>query len=253
MVQGILNRSRELGYHLLFWEVAKGDDKIPEIILRKDVDGVIFLQDIDWNLLGNLNQMDVPFIVADAHNSPKEVDTVKTNYHTATCRAMEYLIQMGHRDIAFISAEDMPDYYLQCFSAYKEALEEQGLFMNSAWIQSNAGNEETAYDCTAKIMRAEKKPTAIFCSADSYAIGAIKYLKENNIKVPEQVSVIGIDNILFSSYMEPGITSVEIDKKQMGSLAMEMIYNKIDGKTVKPSELEPGEIVVRSSVARPSE
>lgn len=250
LARGIISRGRELGYNVLFWEKDENENKIPEIIARNDIDGIIFLQDADLKLISELNQMDIPFVIADAIEAEKEVSVVKTDYYTATYRAMQYLIEMGHNDIALVSRESNPGYYLQCFSAYKDVLEEHKMPMNFSWVQGGATNEETAYFCAEKIMSTDNKPDAIFCSADIYAIGVIKYMKDIGIKVPEQVSVMAVDNILISSYIDPGITSVDIDKNGIGVAAMDMIYKKINGEKIENSIFEPGEVIVRDSVLK---
>ena len=249
LARGMLLRARELGYNLLFSEMDRQERRLPDIVDQNDVDGVIFLQDIDWALLLRLNQLEIPFLVTDALTAAPEITTIKTDYHAASCRALRYLLEKGHREIAFISSEQIPDYYLQCLSAYKETFEEQGMFMNSAWIQGGAGNEETGYACAERILQAETLPTAIFCSADIYAIGAIRCLRAHGIRVPQQISVIGVDNILLSTYVEPRLTTVDIDKVRMGYLAMDLICKKISGETVDSQTMAPGALVERGSVA----
>ena len=159
------------------------------------------------------------------------------------------MIDNGHRNIAFIGSSYIPEYYIQAFTGYKKALEEIQVSIPSNWIQINAKDEESSYECMANILRSNNSvPTAVFCAGDIFAIGAIRCAKEFGYKVPDDISFVGIDDIILSRYVEPKLTTVKIDKALMGSLAMELIVKKINGEQVKSEIVESDNLIIRDSV-----
>ena len=99
-----------------------------------------------------------------------------------------------------------------------------------------------------KILKSPQIPSAVFCSGDIFAIGAMKCAKDNGYRIPEDISFIAIDDILLSGYYEPRLTTIRIDKEKMGSLAMELIMKKLNGEQVESIFIESNNIIVRESV-----
>ncbi len=162
--------------------------------------------------------------------------------------ATRYLIVHGHRNIGFIGSSYIPDFYLQTFTGFRNALAEANLQLQPAWMQVDASDENSAYKCMERIVSTPSLPTAIFCPADIYAIGAIRCAREKGLRVPEDISFIGIDDILLSRYYEPGLTTVRIDKEEMGCLAMETIVKKINGQPAGTVIVKSDNLIVRDSV-----
>jgi hypothetical protein len=176
------------------------------------------------------------------------ITTVNANYELSAYTAVCYLIENGHRDIAYISSSFVPNFYLATFEGYRKALEKAQVTIQPSWIQINAVNEESAYNCMKTILENKHKPTAVFCTTDTFAIGAMKCAKDMGFKVPEDISFIGIDDIFLSNYIEPKLSTIKIDKFRMGSLAMELIMDKIQGKKVNSVVVDSDHLVIRESV-----
>ena len=113
-----------------------------------------------------------------------------------------------------------------------------------------AEDENSAYEAAKLLFKdPDHIPTAVLCTVYSFAIGVIQYIKEMNLSVPGDVSVIGIDDTLLSRYIEPKLTTVGIDKAGMGSMALDMLFDKINGG--KPESISlPMELIVRNSVSK---
>jgi len=252
IIFGILTESKKLGYNVSFATLENLSDS--ELLLRainnKSTDGLIFLMDINADTLSIVKESGIPHLVLDSHLIDDEIyPQVKVDYSKASFVATEYLIKAGHKKIAFIGTQQSPDYYTSTFEGFKNALKLYELPIEPSWIQSDAKDENSAYDCMKNILESNAVlPTAVFCAGDIFAVGAIKYAKEQGLKIPEDISFIGIDDILLSSYIDPPLTTVSINERQMGQAAMRMMYDILNDDLITPIINLTGNIVERSSV-----
>ena len=247
ITRGIINQSMKCGYNVIISKPIMSQSELPDLIYSGDADGIIFMQDINQTLIDKANASGVPFLIVDSHSNNENVTSINPDYKKATYDATSYLIKHGHKDIAMIASNVVPDFYTQTLSGFNEAMEEFHISPNTDFCGISALNEESAYKEAKKLLEMKKSPSAILCTVDSFAIGVMRCAKDMNLKIPDDISIIGIDDILLSRYIEPKLTTIGIDKVGMGTLAMDMIIQKIEGKTVK-STLLPMELIERDSV-----
>lgn len=252
IAKGLLEKSKEFGYNIVFSDISIENNNIilPDIIKFNDTDGIIFLQDTESIILNEIDRLGIPYVVIDAHSINSDITSVNADYELSCYTATKFLIENGHKEIAFIGSSFIPEFYLQAFTGFKKALDEIQISIPSSWIQIDAKDEISSYQCMGKILQNPRMPTAIFCSGDIFAIGAIKYAKDNGYRVPEDISFIAVDDILLSRYVEPKLTTVRIDKEKMGRLAMELIIRKIGGEPAQSVIVESDNIIVRGTVCR---
>lgn len=245
----ILHECESLGYNLMFTSVTVDNDNVvlPTVIKSYDVDGIIFYGDIDPLILNSIKKFDIPYIIADSHSPASDIPGVRADYMQAAYTATGYLIGIGHRNIAYIGTNSMPQYGTQTFSGFKKAIEENKIALPINWIQMDANDEESAFKCMENILSYDQLPTAVFCAADIYAIGVMRCIKQHSLQIPEDISVIGIDDIILSNYVEPPLTTVKIDKEEMGKIAMDMLIKKIEKKEVKNQIVNSDNLVIRTS------
>lgn len=254
ITKGVLEKSKEYGYNIVFSDIpiVQGNVQLPEIIKQSDADGIIFFQDTENVILNNIENLNIPYVVVDAHVANADFTFINADSELSAYTATKYLIGQGHKDIAFIGSSYIPEYHYQTFTGFKNALGEVNIPIQSGWIQSQAIDEISAYNCMAKILEcgsgSKSTPTAVFCAGDIFAIAAIRCARDRGFKVPEDISFIGIDDILLSRYIEPSLTTIKIDKIQMGILAMELLVKKINGDIVKSVIVESDNIILRNSV-----
>lgn len=246
IIQGLMEKNKEYGYNIVFSDLSDSSSNssfLPDILERGDADGVIFLQQVDDLVLNSINKRNIPAVLIDSH-STQTFPSIKADYTIAAYTATKHLIDMGHNDIAFISSNFLPSFYSQVFAGFSKALGEKGGFLSPDWMCIDAIDGESAYDAMTKILSSPRRPTAVFCATDMFAISAMKCVKDHGLKIPEDVSFIGIDDIIISKYVEPALTTIKIDKKAMGTIAMELIVNKIEGK---PAEniIVPSDCLIR--------
>ncbi|MEW5817125.1 MAG: substrate-binding domain-containing protein, partial [Spirochaetota bacterium] len=143
-------------------------------------------------------------------------------------------------------------YGIQTLTGYRNILKREGISVPEAYINCGAqdGVEESGYFCMKPILETDELPTAVFCAADIYAIGAIRRIKEIGLSVPGDLSVIGMDNILLCRYVEPSLTTVKYGKDEMGKTAVSTIIKIIKNEYTGPQKIIfNGELVERKSVA----
>ena len=162
-------------------------------------------------------------------------------------KVTEHVIEQGKKNIAFLGSASThaPEFY-ERYKGYKEALEEHNLYVNSK-LQFNAlYTEEAGYDAAIKLINSNEKFDAIFAACDLIAIGAMRALKEHRIQIPEQVCVVGFDDIAIASLTYPPLTTVKQDTKLAGELLVETLLDLINEKEVSNTIIVP-ELIVRES------
>ncbi len=247
ITRGIIKQSMKCGYNVIISKPIMSQSELPDLIYSGDADGIIFMQDINQTLIDKANASGVPFLIVDSHSNNESVTSINPDYKKATYDATSYLIKHGHRAISMIASNVVPDFYTQTLSGFNEAMEEFHISPNPDFCGISASSEDSAYEEAKKLFRRKNRPSAVLCTVDSFAIGVMRCAKDMNLKIPEDVSIIGIDDILLSRYIEPKLTTIGIDKSGMGTLAMDMIIQKIKGKNAE-SILLPMELIERDSV-----
>jgi len=249
ITRGILNKSRQHGYSLTIGDLTHVQNDLPDIAYTGDTDGIIFMQDITDELTSKAIASEIPFVVVDSHILSGAVTSVNPDYCDAAFTATCHLIEQGHRDIAMIASSVVQQFHAQTLEGFLRAMRKHGITPKPEFTDICVSNEQSAYDAAKKLLSGTMRPTAVLCTVDIFAIGAMRCAKELGLRVPEDVSFIGIDDILLARYAEPKLTTVGIDKVKMGELAMELLLQKIAGKEAESVSL-PMELIVRDSVKK---
>ena len=247
ITKSVMERCRESGYSLSICNLPS-DEKIPNELLGGNTDGVIFFQSAAPDILNALERQSVPFVITDAYSADPSHIIVTTDNEFFTETAMDYLISKGHKEIAFITSQYLPEYYSQTYNAYKRAISSVNSHIPPEWIQSGAYDESSAYECMTRIIDSGRIPTAVFCAGDIFAVGAMKCAVERGYKIPGDISFMGIDDILISSYINPPLTTIHIDKKEMGDISIELLFKMIRGETAESVRIKKCELIERKSV-----
>lgn len=231
-LSGVFKEGKSLGYSIIFTLVDEDMpcEQIIESVRSKDCDGIILNQIDDPQLLSQLQRENIPFVCVDAHlPATSTLPMVEVDYYDAAYRATEHLYQHGHRDIGFIGPENPVEHCANTFRGFTDCLKEKGLFCDPQWIAKmpfSQGSTEAAVD---KMLEQEKLPTALLCSCDAVAIDVIRRVKARGIRIPEDISVMGIDDLLVSRYLDPALSTMTFDKELLGAKAMELLYQIMQG------------------------
>jgi DNA-binding LacI/PurR family transcriptional regulator len=171
----------------------------------------------------------------------------------ASAEVTKHLIQLGHKRIAYLGDRFGYQSDTERFAGYREALERAGLPFLPELIVHGDGKCEGGITGVEGLMNLPKPPTAIFCYNDMTALGALRQLHLRKMRVPEDVSVVGFDDLFIASYTQPPLTTVRQPRRLMGRLAMESLLKLISGEDSSSAIYVPAELIVRESTAPPPE
>ncbi|XXD08450.1 LacI family DNA-binding transcriptional regulator [Klebsiella sp. R445] len=163
--------------------------------------------------------------------------------------AVEKLIARGHRDIAFITGSLDSPTGIERLSGYKDALAQHGIALNNDLIVEGKWTPETGAAGVETLRQRDVRYSALVASNDDMAIGAMKQLHLQGIKVPEEVSVIGFDDIVLAPYMVPALSSVKVPVTEMIKETINRLIFMLDGGDLKYQQTFPGELIERDSIA----
>lgn len=175
-----------------------------------------------------------PVTVIDPNQeSPIQPGVISTNYEGALA-AMEYLISLGHRRIAYITGRMKLVSSNQRLQAYKDGLAAAGIPLDENLIEIGDYTIDTGFTCAQKLLALADRPTAIFAANDQSAFGVYQAAQKAGVSIPLDLSVVGFDNLRDSSLIVPSLTTVDQHLEEMGTIATDMLVKLIDGEILPP-------------------
>ena len=212
-------------------------EEYPRLFLERSVDGLIAV-DTPWTF-----SLSVPVVTVSGHNQVKGVTNIVLDHVRAAEIALKHLFQLGHRNIAFIQGQE--------FSSDTENLSISPALVSQ--LQGDSPSPQLGYEATRKLLAAHKPFTALFAFNDISAMGAIRALREAGLRVPDDVSVMGFDDIASAAYQNPALTTVRQPLREMGRIAAETLLRRIrrSGSDSRGGEtmVEP-ELIIRETTCR---
>ena len=220
-----------------------------ESVRSKTCDGVILSQIEDPIFIARLHQEDIPFVCVDSHvKDDPNIPRVEVDYYSASYDAAKYLCRFGHKEIGFLAPATPLELRGSAFGGYTTALREEGLVCNPAWIASFDFAPQSASKYFQWLSETSHLPTAFLCSGDAFAIEFIRTAQANGIRVPDDLSIISIDDLVVSRYTSPPLTTMTFDKELLGSKAVEVLYSMLCGNAFERVTLIPTTVCQRDSV-----
>lgn len=225
-------------------------DEYPRLFLERSVDGLIAV-DTPWSL-----PLSIPVVTVSGHNKVDGVTNIVLDHERAAKMALTHLFELGHQNIAFIKGQEFSSDTEVRWSNIKKAVRELGLSINArlvAQLEGDSPSPEPGYQATRRLLAARKPFTALFAFNDMSAMGAIRALREVDLQVPDDVSVVGFDDIQSAAYQNPALTTVRQPLREMGRIAGEILLRRIrESKSDSKHEVtvEP-KLIVRGTTSRP--
>lgn len=250
ILSSIEYHARLIGYHVIVTG-TDADEKYYNLAKERNLDGIIIIGAYPDEFYDGLKTTRTPIVLVDSYIEGEHFHSVTINDIEGAYSATQYLIDNGHKDIAFISGgfKNGGVCEKRC-QGYRNALKDSRIEVK----KENIITEYTDFDSgmhMAKKMIQETNVTAVFCSADILALGVIKQLTEMGIKIPEDISIMGFDNLGIARYSTPGLTTVGQDVFEKGKMAVELIQKGIHTKNIETQEIVlKTKIVIRESVAK---
>lgn len=222
-------------------------DEYPRILVERAVEGIIA---VDTPIA---HALPIPVISVSGHRAMAGVTNITLDHSQAATLALKHLFQLGHRKIAFIRGQKFSSDTEPRWRAIEEAAKELGLSVSlklTAQLESDSSSPALGYEVTKELLDAQESFTALFAFNDVSAIGAIRAIRETSRRIPEDVSVVGFDDIQSAAFQNPGLTTVRQPLRKMGEIAARTLLQRItqpkSNKYPKCIMVEP-ELVIRES------
>lgn len=196
-----------------------------------------------------ISQHQQPILVINRRLRLNDSYCIFSDQHATSAAAVAHLIQLGHRDIAFITGSLDSPTGLERLSGYKSALAEQGIAVNNALIVEGKWNAQSGMAAVDALLAGGHAFSAIVASNDEMAIGAMKRLAECQIPVPSAVSVIGFDDIPLAPYTMPSLSSMKMPVTEMIKETINRLVSMLDGGELSKRPTFPASLILRDSVA----
>ncbi|HEX2696808.1 MAG TPA: LacI family DNA-binding transcriptional regulator [Anaerolineales bacterium] len=253
VVLGVEAAAAEMGFHVLLKPVEPDDSQgYARLIHENYVDGILVSgpreddeeiirlhqQNEPVLLLGQLPNSHIPFV---------DIDAV-----AGAATAVQHLIDQGHRHIAMIT--NAPLTYTsaqQRRDGYHQALKKAGLEINSAFLREGNYTPASGFAAMSQLLELMPRPTAVFVASDVVAMGAIQAIKRDQLRVPNDVAVVGFDDVPLAGYYDPPLTTIRLPAYGLGWAAGDRLVRMIQGESLQEPQLFlESELVVRESSTR---
>ncbi|AHG82810.1 Alanine racemase [Bibersteinia trehalosi USDA-ARS-USMARC-188] len=218
-------------------------------LLRKQVDGLLLMcaepQDFEPELFAKVS---LPIVVIDWWQQPLNADIIHENSEFGGYLATKALIEAGYRDIAVITGELSKPLAFNRLQGYKRAILEQNLQIHPEWIIESHFHYDGGVDAMRKLLALAHRPRAVFATSDSIAIGAYQAIWQAGLRIPQDIAIIGYDNIELAQYLAPPLSSIHQPKARLAKAAVERLIARIQepNQALQTVQLEP-ELVQRMS------
>lgn len=246
VIGGIIRQAENTEYTVSFY--FYGDGKDAELSRMKNnvnsMEGIMVLDVIDKETLDKVKkEFDVPIVLVDNHKNFEDMYGVDNDDFGGAYKATKYLIDLGHRRIGYIGIPDSHPLGRECWKGFKKALDENGLKEFCVYKDCKFGIR-SGKKAVQHLLEYEKElPSAFFCVNDYIAIGAMEGFKNSGLKIPDAVSIVGMDDMELSSEVTPPLTTVRIKMEELGRVGINklisIINNNYNGeiKTIVDNEL----------------
>lgn len=258
LIQGFEEIAVEHGYEILVSSTSHDPKRMSHCIrrmLERKVEGVAVMTfGIEEPLLDQMAKRKVPLVFIDLGPQRPGISLLKVDYHHGICQGVEHLTALGHRDIAFISGPAKLHSAQSRLSAFTSSMKESGITPDPAWIVEGDHTMEGGIACMQRLLAARKTPTAVMCSNDMTAIGVLHQLYRAGMRVPDDLSVIGFDDIHIAEVTIPPLTTVQMSRFELARAAVTALRAHVedsdDSRPKREYKIQT-DLVVRESTGSP--
>jgi LacI family transcriptional regulator/LacI family purine nucleotide synthesis repressor len=253
IISGLEEKLLENNYDMILFS-ANWEDQFSylEKCEFRNVDGAILMgMPRDDPKLPELLNAKIPSVFIDLDMSAERASYIISDNEEGARKAVRHLAELGHQKIATIEGEEITVPTQKRLAGYKAEMEAQNLEIRDEWVIQGRFSVDGGCQAMKEILRLEDKPTAIFCQGDEIAVGAMQAIEEAGLKVPDDFSIVGFDDIEISQYLNPALTTVGQKKEEMGIEAAKMVIELINNQEEKVEpEIIDTELIVRNSTRR---
>jgi LacI family transcriptional regulator len=248
--------SRKMKYSIILCDTQENTELEIEsiaVLLRRKVDGLLICPvGIEYNHIKKISEKKIPVVIIDRYMAGLDFPSFVSDNYRGAFEAIEYLVGNGHRKIAFIQGLVGTTVNNDRVKGYVDSLNKNGIPLNNNHIVGDSFGIENGYISTKLLLSLSDRPTAIFSVSNLASLGVLRALQEENLKVPDDISIISFDDQIYSDFLATPLTTIKQPQTEMGRVACKFLINQIEFDSKYPNKtiVFPNKLIIRKSVKR---
>lgn len=232
IIEGVESQVKARGYHLLISYMDEKSLKEEVIKINTDkVEGLLILAtEMEEEQFEAFADLSIPLVMLDNYMESKDFNSITINNEKGVYEAISYFVKMGHKRIGYFHVKNEIANFSERYYGYFRAMKKCGISVEEEQIVevSGAGVEEVYSLLKRMLLNKKDMPTAFFADNDIVAMCAMRVFREGGLRIPEDISIIGFDNMTLSEFLEPPLTTIQIPKFTMGVIAANTIIDRYE-------------------------
>jgi LacI family transcriptional regulator len=222
---------------ILFLANTCGDSEVEQLdletMLEHQVDGIIYATMSHHEITPLPLLYEIPCVLLNCYDSDRAFPSVVPDEMKSALHATKILLETGHRRIALVNCSEQVPGSVGRLQGYQQALQDYGIPLNDDFVCYGESNADSGFECTMQLVQQLTPPTAIFCFNDQMAMGVYQALRELNLRVPDDVAVMGFDNLeIIAAFLRPKLSTMELPHYEMGQWAVNYLVQSFETKTM---------------------
>ncbi len=244
-----------LGYSVILCNTENDENKerlYTEVLENKQLDGIIFVgAGENREAISEIIQNGLPLVVVDRNMGSLELDTVTTENYQGGLLATQHLLSLGHQIIGCITGPSNITPSAERVTGYRAALQQAEIGVVESLLTRGDFHAPSGYSAAMLLLQQTPRPTAIFVCNDMMAIGAMRAAAQLGLRVPEDIAIVGFDDIQLASYTNPSLTTVAQPKQEIGQLAVKLLFERMSDPSLPPRHtILSTQLIIRESSTR---
>ena len=256
IIEGLESCARGSGYSIILGFTGKDAEREQsyiELLNNQRADGLVIVDDGVRHMVESGVRFAVPTVQLMEAECGSSIASVRIDDMEAACMATRHLIELGHRRIAHVCGRKSSIVAGRRLSGYRKALDGAGLAADAELVLDGTYDFDSGVAAVDRVKAMAQPPSAVFCANDATALGALWRCRKLGIGVPQQLSIVGIDDIADAALSDPPLTTIRQPRHQLGTTGMAVLIELIDGRHSHDVDIVlPHELVVRASTAAPA-
>jgi len=230
----------------LFYTKLDSEEDLYERVYKKHIKGIVWVSKVNEDLVNKAKELNIPSVCVSNHIPG--FNTILCDNYEGSSLATNHLISLGHKRIAYINGIKTYLNAMERYTGYIRAMSLQGLQYDDALVRDGNWTFESGYEAMKDLIKSKTGLTAVFAANDMMALGAIKAIHDSGMSVPNDISVVGFDNIKQGTYSSPALTTIAVDTKAFARETLKALNQAVEDTNNPPVKiLIPSSLVVRES------
>ena len=255
VVEGIEQLANASGYSVILatsQALSERELRVVRSFQERRVDGIVVASSrLGSHYMSLLTELEVPIVLLNNQHPGKFVHSISIDDADGAYQATRHLIVLGHRRIAYLGDEFGLASNEGRLEGFQRAMREAAVELPAGYTVLGDGKREGAAKACAALLALSDRPTGIVCYNDMSALGAMDAAAESQLSIPADLSLVGFDDLFFTSALQPPLTTIRQPKRELGRRSMDMLLAMIKGEAAPRVEVVQGELVVRGSTQAP--